>query len=218
MKNVKKLLAVALAVTTMAATTLTAFAADSSTTATTTAEPAKVETPAPVVKVATTTEVKVGGETVKSTVTGAYAATAIPAAVVTTPVAEIATAMNIDTKAGEVPFVSTYDVDVKKSYAAAATMNCAAEALNVTVGPMVNFDLGIKKGGTFTTIKEVDLTKTVTVTLPVPASFQKADAKYAVIGVFYGGKAIMFEDKDADAKTVTVDIPVCMGAYAIVQK
>lgn len=213
MRNAKKFFAVVLAVTTMAASTLTAFAA-SPATSTTPATPA-VTTPAPA-PVNTTSEVKIGGTTVKTTVTGAYSATAIPAAVVTTPVAEIASSLSL--KGDEKPFVSTYDVDTKKSYAAYASITGAAEALNVTVGPMVNFDLGIKSGVNFTSIKEPKFDVTAKVTLPIPATFQNAGATYAVVGVYYGGTVVVYDDLDSDPATVTINVPVGMGAYAIVQK
>lgn len=204
--KMKKILAVVLATTTVMASSLTAFATTTTPSSTTSQAVADATPAAPVTS-------SVAG--VKTTVTGAYSATTIAGSAVTTPVADISKAMGLT--GNQVPYMIVMDTDQKRSYAAMASITGAVKALGVTMGPVINVNLGIRDGVNFTTVDKNDAVK-VSYKVAIPANFQSADATYMVIGVYYGGEIVVYEDKDTVANTVTVEIPAGLGAYAIVRK
>ena len=199
MLKMKKVLAVTLAATTILGTSLTAFA-------TTEAATSSSEETAEEAVVASST---VAG--VASTTPGINFATAVTGSAVTTPAANIAAAYNLG--ANEKAFSKFYNFDAKKSTAAKAVIDAVAAATGVTVGPIVNVELGKMTGGQYSLLPEG---APITLAFGVPASFAKGAANLAVIKVTTTGVAIL-PDLDTNPNTVTFNTTGGQAVYAIVK-
>ncbi|MCM1154982.1 MAG: hypothetical protein NC392_06430 [Roseburia sp.] len=150
---------------------------------------------------------------VTTTVKGVYLATSVNGSVITTSLSSIASGYGL-TK-GETPYARIYNMDVKKSFRAAAVIDQAASAIGATVGPYVNVELGKMSGGKFSLLSSEGAT--ITVSFGIPASFAQAGKTFAVVCVRPGGAVSILEDTDNDPNTVTFDTTGGQGAYAIIK-
>lgn len=156
-------------------------------------------------------DVKVAGISVKTSIGGAYAAKSVQGAAVTTPLADVRA--NLGLKGSQKPAITVYDTDPKKSPAAMASVNAAAEALGADVLTSLNIDLGAKENGKWVTLSNGSVA--LATGLPKNADTTKT---YSVICVQPGGVVTILEDQDTNPKTVTFEVKAGIGTYAIVAK
>lgn len=150
---------------------------------------------------------------VTTSVKGVYLATSVNGTAITTGLANIASGYGL--AAGETPYARIYNMDVKKSYLAAAVINQAAEAKGAVVGPYVNVELGKLSGGKFSLLSSEGTP--ITVKFGIPKSFAQAGKTFAVVCVRPGGAVSILEDTDTNPDTVTFDTTGGQGAYAIIK-
>lgn len=221
--KLQRVLATALAVTMILGTTMTVGATDTSNTAgaggagsTSSATTSSASTAAAAAVAATvpaTSSVTVGGVTFVTTVKGAYLAKTVDGIAVTTPAADIAASYGLTS--AQTLFVLVMDTDKKASHKAMDSLNAAAAALNATMGPVLNIDLGYRESNLFHQLSAGSTE--ITMTVAVPADFRDAQANYAVIVVRYGGAITVLPDLDEYAETVTFNTTGGLGCYAIVK-
>lgn len=211
--KIQKMLMLALTVTMVAGSTLTAGATtvNKGTTTSTAASDAAVAAAAATIP--STSSVVLNGATVDSTIKGAYLAKTVNGFAVTTAAQEVTSSYSL--KAGQTPYILVMDTDVKKSCNAMASLTAAAAALGAEMGPVINIDLGYRDHNMFYTLP-TDGAK-VAMTVGIPADFAQADAAYAVIVVRYGGAIEVLEDLDADPATVSFETSAGLGCYAVVR-
>lgn len=203
--KIKKILAATLAATMVMASALTASATTRSSGSgdtyvpTTYAEKATVTANAPT---------KVAGLEVITSVAGVYAAEKVQGVAVKTDLATVKA--NLGLKVGQIPKVTIYDTDPKKSDKAMACVNAAAEAAGLDVVATLNVDLGAVEKGKWVTL--TDGSVAMAVGLPKGADTTKT---YSIICVQPGGVVTMLEDIDTNPKTVTFDVKAGLGTYAL---
>ena len=205
--KMKKILAATLAATMVMATALTASATTRSS-GSDSAETYVPKTFAEKTTVEANAKVKVGGVEVRTTVSGVYAAQKVQGVAVKTDLATVKT--NLGLKVGQIPKVTIYDTDPKKSDKAMACVNTAAEAAGLDVVATLNVDLGAVEKGKWVTL--TDGSVAMAVGLPKGADTTKT---YSIICVQPGGVVTMLEDIDTNPKTVTFDVKTGLGTYAL---
>ncbi|NBI89545.1 hypothetical protein D3Z45_02845 [Lachnospiraceae bacterium] len=155
-----------------------------------------------------------GGKTVTSTVGGIFLAKSVRGVASITPKADVAKAAGLsdeDIANGTNIRFYVYDSQNKNTKAA---LKEAAEASGKTVAAYVDVDMySITSRGV---VNYVSNTSTpVSMVFGVPASLVNAGHNFSVICIGKDGKAVTFEDMDADKLTITINANV-FGAYAIV--
>lgn len=217
-KSLKKLLTVTLATAMVMASALTVCAttkdsgSGSASSSSSSSEESSPATYAESKSQSSNAAVSVAGVSVKTSVAGVYAAEKVSGCAVTTPVSDIAAALNLTN--GEKPAIIIYDTDQKKSSAAMVSVNAAIQALGG--GDMVaslNIDLGAKKDGKWVTLTNGNVG--MAVGLPKTSDTTKT---YSIICVQPGGVTTVLEDQDTNPKTVTFAVQAGLGTYAIVAK
>lgn len=123
------------------------------------------------------------------------------------------------TKLGEVPkglFVKVSDTD-KKSTAALASANAAAEEVGGVVGPCINVQYGKMENGKFVESTEGSAGS---ISIGVPGDFAEDGATYKLAAVYQGGAYEIFNDVSTNAKTVTALVTEAKSAnvmYALIK-
>ena len=153
--------------------------------------------------------VKVAGIAVKTSIGGAYAAKSVQGVAVTTSLETVKA--NLGLTGTQKPAITIYDTDPKKSPAALASINAAAEALGGTVLTSLNINLGAKENGKWVTLSNGSVA--LATGLPKGADTTKT---YCAILVQPGGDVTILEDQDTNPNTVTFEIKAGIGTYAIV--
>lgn len=154
-------------------------------------------------------EVKVAGVAVKTSIGGAYAAKSVQGVAVTTSLDTVKA--NLGLTGTQKPAITIYDTDPKKSPAALASINAAAEALGGEVLTSLNINLGAKENGKWVTLSNGSVA--LATGLPKGADTTKT---YCAILVQPGGVVTILEDQDTNPNTVTFEIKAGIGTYAIV--
>ena len=155
--------------------------------------------------------VSVAGLSMRTSVAGAYAAKSVQGIVVVTSLATVKA--NLGLTGSQVPAITIYDTDPRKSPKALACINAAAEALGAKVVTSLNIDLGAKEKGKWVTLSNGSVA--LTAGLPKNADTSKT---YSAVLVQPGGVITILEDQDKDPKTVTFEVKAGIGTYAIVAK
>ena len=210
--KIQKMLMLALTVTMVAGSVLTAGATTTNKEAATTAVSDAVVAAA-TATIPSTSDVVVNGTTITTTIKGAYLAKEVDGFAVTTGALDVASSYGL--KDGQTPYILVMDTDAKKSNNAMASLTAAAAALGAEMGPVINIDLGYRDHNMFYTLPTDDAK--VAMTLGISADFAQADATYAVIVVRYGGAIEVLEDLDADPATVSFETSAGLGCYAVVR-
>lgn len=149
---------------------------------------------------------------VKSTVAGAYILEKGVAVAITTPATTIAQSFNLG--AGERPYVKVFDMDVKKSNLALASLEIAAKAFGGTNVGFIQMEIGKMANGEYSLLPAGP---EVAASFSIPKAAQVAGARYAVIRVVEGGAFTLLEDTDTNPATVSFTTTGGAGAYAIVR-
>ena len=169
---------------------------------------------APAAVTASTNTIVTGNGRVTSSIGGIHTATAVSATVVSTPKANLASAIGLseaDLQAGT--NIRSYICD-NRDKASKAALQSAAEAAGKTVAGYVNMDLyTITKKGVVS--KVTASTEPVTVTFALPARLAKTNANFSVLAIGADGKAVIMNDVDTDPRTLTFNTKV-FGAFTIV--
>ncbi len=150
---------------------------------------------------------------VVTTTKGAYLATSVDGAAVTTSTEEIASGYGLS--AGETPYVKLTNADPKKSHLAKAAIDLAAASQEAEVGPMLNLELGKMSGGKYSLLSSDGAD--VRITFGIPKDFAQADKTFAVVCVRAGGVVSILNDVDDNPDTVTFDTKGGAGTYAIIK-
>lgn len=211
--KIKKFLAATLAATMVMSSAMTVCAkgyydsssssAPSSSDSTSTPTPSTVQSANAVIKVA--------GVDVRTSIGGVYAAKSVQGAAITTALSSVRA--NLGLTGSQKPAITIYDTDPKKSPAALASINAAAEALGGTVLTSLNIDLGAKENGKWVTLSNGSVA--LATGLPKGADTTKT---YCAILVQPGGAVTILEDQDTNPKTVTFEVKAGIGTYAIVAR
>ena len=152
--------------------------------------------------------IKVAGESIKSTVPGAFTATAMAGTAITTPVSEIANRLGLQN--GESFSISTWDVSQKKNPLAFASLQAAADSVKGDLGPAIQVNI-TKHSRNSSENGSLDMT------VGVPDNFRVEGATYAVAHVIGGGNTEIFVDTDTNPNTVSFPVSTGDGAYALVR-
>lgn len=150
---------------------------------------------------------------VKSSVSGVYLATVVNGSVVTTGLDTIVSSYGLTSE--ERPYARFYNLEAKRSPLAYAAIVDAAASLNAVVGPAINIELGIMKGGKYSLLPSDGAE--IEIKLGIPKSFAQADKTFAVVCVRPGGSVTILQDKDTNPDTITFDTIGGQGAYAIIK-
>lgn len=150
---------------------------------------------------------------VVTTTKGAYLATSVDGAAVTTSTADIASGYGL--AAGETPYAKMTNVDPKKSYLAKTVIDTAAASQGAEVGPMLNVEFGKMSDGKYSLLSSDGAD--IRVTFGIPKSFAQADKTFAVVCVRAGGVVSILNDVDDNPDTVTFDTKGGAGTYAIIK-
>lgn len=211
--RLQKVLATALAVTTVIGTTLTAGATGTAPAASSTESAAAAAETVVAAVVPATSAVTVAGQKIVTTIAGAYLAKTVDGVAVMTQAADIAGAYGLT--ASQKLYAMVMDTDQAKSYNAMASLNAAAAALSATMGPVLNIDLGFKENGKYTALPSDGAE--ILMTVAIPAEFQDAAASYAVVVVRAGGAITVLPDLDGNVETITFNTTGGLGCYALVK-
>ena len=209
-KFTKRILTGALAAVLVMAPSVGAFASTNSgtaapTTSTTTTAPEVVN---PFKEVKTTSTVA----GVKSQVEGAYLLQKGVGVAITSNVAAIAEAYGF--AKGETPYAKVFDMDVKKSNLAKASLDGVALAYGGKNVAYINMELGKMANGHYTLLPGgVD----IAATFSIPKEAVEVGANYAVIRVVAGGEFTLLEDTDTNPETVSFVTTGGAAAYSIVK-
>lgn len=149
---------------------------------------------------------------VKSSVGGAYLLQKGIAAAVTTPAATIAQGYAL--KDGETPYVKVFDMDVKKSNLAKASLDMAATAFGGTNVGYIQMEFGKMSNGEYSLLPAG---AGITASFSIPKEAQSAGARYAVIRVVEGGAFTLLENTSTDPSVVSFVTTGGAAAYAIVK-
>lgn len=211
--KLQKVLATALAVTAVAGMTMTAGATGSAPAASSSESAAAAAEEVVAAAVPATSDVTVAGQKIVTTVEGAYLAESVAGIAVMTPADGIKGSYGLT--ASQKLYAIVMDTDQTKSYNAMASLNAAAAALNATMGPVLNIDLGFKENGLYTSLPEDGAE--IMMTVAIPEEFQDASASYAVVVVRMGGVITVLPDLDGNVETITFNTTGGGGAYALVK-
>ena len=121
------------------------------------------------------------------------------------------------TTADTTSFVKVMDTDVKKSTAAVAVAQSAAEALGGTVGPCINVYYGKMVGGKYTASSDGSAGA---ISIGIPASFRTEGAKYSIVAVYAGGASKVFENVSTNSNVITANVDTAQSPnvmYAVVK-
>lgn len=212
--RLQKVLATALAVTTVFGMTMTAGAtgtAPAVSSSSGSAAAAAQEVVAAVVPA--TSAVTVAGQKIVTTVAGAYLAKTVDGVAVMTSADSIKSAYGLS--ASQKLYAMVMDTDPAMSYNAMASLNAAAAALSATMGPVLNIDLGFKENGKYTALSSDGAE--IMMTVAIPAEFQDAAAGYAVVVVRTGGVITVLPDLDGNVETITFNTTGGLGCYALIK-
>lgn len=214
--KLKKILAATLAATMVMSSAMTASACggyydSSSSSSSTTTSSESTSTPAPSTVQGANAAIKVAGVEVRTSIGGVYAAKSVQGAAITTSLNSVRA--NLGLTGSQKPAITIYDTDPKKSPAALASINAAAEALGGTVLTSLNIDLGAKENGKWVTLSNGSVA--LAAGLPKGADTTKT---YCAILVQPGGVVTILEDQDTNPKTITFEVKAGIGTYAIVAK
>ena len=209
-KFTKRILSGALAVALVMAPSVGAFAK----TTTSATAPATTQTVAPVVvnpfKDVQTTSTVAG---VKSEVPGAYLLQKGVAVAITSNAASIAEGYTF--AKGETPYAKVFDMDVKKSVNAKASLDFVAQAYGGTNVAYIDMELGkMSADGKYTLLPDG---AGIAATFSIPKDALTAGAKYAVVRVVSGGAFTLLEDTDSNPETISFVTKGGAGAYSIVK-
>lgn len=206
-KFTKRILTGALAVALVLAPSVGAFASTNPPKAPTT----KVEVPA---VVDTFKEVKATSTVagVKSEVAGAYLLQKDVAVAITSNAAAIAEGYAF--AKGETPFAKVFDMDVKKSDKAKASLDGVALAYGGTNVAYIDMEIGKMSNGHYTLLPNG---AGIAATFSIPKTAVEAGAKYAVVRVVAGGEFTLLEDTDSNPETVSFVTTGGKAAYSIVK-
>lgn len=150
------------------------------------------------------------GKVLTSTVPGQYYAKNVAGVAVTTPLANVNAALAVGE--GEKAQVRVFKSTCGEL--AQASVNSAAAALGVPVGPMLDIFAGKVVYGEF---KNVEKTAApITFSIGIPGEFKQAGMDYAVIRVQVGGAVTVLPDVDTDPNTVTFNTDG-FGVFTIVK-
>lgn len=209
--KLKKMLAATLAATMVLSSAMTVSARNyySSSTPVEEATPASPVSSEPATIQSANAPIKVAGTTVTTSIGGAYAAKSVQGTAVTTPLATVKA--NLGLTDSQKPAITIYDTDPKKSPAALASVNAAAEALGGTVLTSLNINLGAKENGKWVALENGGIA--LATGLPKGADTTKT---YCAICVQPGGTVTILEDQDTNPNTVTFEVKAGIGTYAIV--
>lgn len=156
----------------------------------------------------------IGKSRITSTVGGVFSATAVSGTVITTPKENLAASIGLsesEIKAGT--NVRSYVCD-NRNKASKAALQSAAETAGKTVAGYVNMDLyTITKKGVVTKITTAS--EPVSITFALPARLVKTNNSFSILAFDKDGKAVIMNDVDTDARTITIETKV-FGAYSIV--
>lgn len=216
--KIKKFLAATLAATMVMSSAMTVSASggyyDSSSSSAPTSKSSSSDsssTPTPSTVQSANAAIKVAGVDVRTSVGGVYAAKSVQGAAITTALSSVRA--NLGLTGSQKPAITIYDTDPKKSPAALASVNAAAEALGGTVLTSLNIDLGAKENGQWVTLSNGSVA--LATGLPKGADTTKT---YCAILVQPGGAVTILEDQDTNPKTVTFEVKAGIGTYAIVAR
>lgn len=207
--RMKKSLAVLLAVATVAGSSLTAFAASSSTTPTTPAEAASSVTSSSVEVATVPTTSSVAG--IKTTVAGAYLAKSVTGLAVTSSVADLKASLGL--AANETPYLIAYDLTSKKNPASFAALDAAAASQNATVVAKFELDFAKRAGNKLTMLNGGKIPMLVGIKV---ADFV-AGANYAVICVTPGGAVSVIPATVVASGALSFEAVAGQAAYAVVR-
>ena len=211
--SIKKLLAVALATTTVMAMSFSAYASSCAPTTTNNVvvkheEAPATTAPAPAAEVVVPSTSVAGG--VRTSTPGVYMASVGTA--VSTPVADIAAGYGLG--AGEKAFTKVWDLKASTSPAAASAIAAIAGTQNAVVGPMINLELGKMAGGKYSLLSETGAP--IAFAIALPASFNDAAANYAVVCVRPGGSFTILPAVYSNGSVVFATTGG-KGAYAVIK-
>lgn len=208
-KFTKRILTGALAVALVMAPSVGAFATTNPPSAPTT----KTEEAVPVVadsfKDVQTTSSVAG---VKSEVAGAYLLQKDVAVAITTNAATIAEGYSF--AKGETPYAKVFDMDVKKSDKAKASLDGVALAYGGENVAYIDMEIGKMSNGHYTLLPNG---AGIAATFSIPKKAVEAGAKYAVVRVVAGGEFTLLEDTDSNPETVSFVTTGGKAAYSIVK-
>lgn len=211
--KIKKFLAATLAATMVMSSAMTVCAKgyyDSSSSSAPSSSDS-TSTPTPSTVQSANAAIKVAGVDVRTSIGGVYAAKSVQGAAITTALSSVRA--NLGLTGSQKPAITIYDTDPKKSPAALASINAAAEALGGTVLTSLNIDLGAKENGKWVTLSNGSVA--LATGLPKGADTTKT---YCAILVQPGGAVTILEDQDTNPKTVTFEVKAGIGTYAIVAR
>ncbi len=204
-KFTKRILTGALAVALVLAPSVGAFASTNPPKAPTTTQ----EAPAAPFKDVQTTSTVAG---VKSEVAGAYLLQKDVAVAITSNAAAIAEGYAF--AKGETPFAKVFDMDVKKSDKAKASLDGVALAYGGTNVAYIDMEIGKMSNGHYTLLPNG---AGIAATFSIPKTAVEAGAKYAVVRVVAGGEFTLLEDTDSNPETVSFVTTGGKAAYSIVK-
>jgi hypothetical protein len=153
--------------------------------------------------------VSVAGTSVRTSLSGVYAASSVQGTAVTTDLATVKA--NLGLTGNQKPIIIIYDTDTKKSSKAMDSVNAAIEAIGGTYVTALNIDLGAKENGKWVTLSDGSVA--LATGLPKTADTTKT---YSVVCVQPGGVTTILEDQDTNPKTVTFEVKAGLGTYALV--
>ncbi len=171
-------------------------------------------TPAPASAKSAGAAISVAGTSVKTTIAGSYSVANVAGIAVTTPIANIRTALGLT--AGQTPYVIIYDIDAKTSSKAMASINAAAQALGANVIASMNLELGARQNGKFTPVALKN--GGVGMVVGIPEKAVDPAKTYSMVCVQPGGAVTILDDLDTNPKTVTFEAKASLAAYSIVAK
>ncbi len=158
--------------------------------------------------------VVVGGSSVRSSVGGIFTATSVTGTAITTPMANLASAIGLSSaelQAGTT--VRSYICD-NRDQASRASLQSAATAAGKTVAGFVNMDLyTITKRGVVSKI--TTSAEPVTIAFGIPGRFVNANRNFSILAIDPTGKAVIMDDVDTDPRSITINTKV-FGAFSIV--
>ena len=149
---------------------------------------------------------------VKSSVNGAYILEKGIAAAITTPAASIAQSYAL--AAGETPYIKVFDMDVKKSSLAKASLDIAAAAFGGTNVGYIQMEIGKMSKGQYSLLPAG---AGIAATFSIPKEALADGARFAVVRVVEGGAYTLLEDTDNNPATVSFVTTGGAGAYSIIK-
>ncbi|RKM63314.1 hypothetical protein D6856_04110 [Butyrivibrio sp. XB500-5] len=115
-------------------------------------------------------------------------------------------------------FVKVMDTDVKKSAAAVAVAQNAANALGGTLGPCIDVTYGKMVNGVFTLSTDASAGS---VSIGIPANFRTEGASYSIVAVYAGGAYTVYDNVSTNANAATANVQQASSAnvmYALIKR